>query len=1249
MGYNEFINGKILSGGEPMKKFMLTLTVLVLLAALLAVPALAVNYVGTCGEYVTWDYVAADKTLTISGEGAMDDYGEGDAPWAELADAIESVVIYPTVTRIGDNAFYGCEKLTRLMYRGTLEQWLDTKIGTGNWQLGLAEPSCTDWEPDEYAHYGYFGDQGDRVLWLLDGMGTLTVYGTGSADDLCENPPVWEDWKNEIGWVYVKDGITGLDDEAFANCYNLETVELADSVEYLGVGCFSDCPNLKKVKLAAKTDWRELPGSLFSGCTSLETVNIPEGTPVINDLAFYNCTSLKEITIPESVQVIRGFAFGNCSSLKEVYLPARVNRLLASTRWDDYGKGPFAGCTALEKITVSEDSRDYSSDEQGALYNKDQTQLIHVPATLRGTFEVPDTVTYIRAGAFQDCVGLTKIIIPDSVEGMHNKVFQNCTGLKEITIPDSVTEIGYDIFWECTGLESVKLPAGITLLDGFFYGCTSLKEYDIPDTVTELGYRAFYGCTALKTLTIPVSLTEIGKENFVGCDSLSTITYEGYEPQWKKVTIHEEGNDVLYEVGVSFRVCTEHREEIVPAVAPTCLENGRGAGTACGICGLDFEIGELVPALGHDVKSGQCTRCGDYVSSYYNENTQTFYYYVEGEMPDYSATEKYPFWDEYRETMKHLVLGDGVTCIGDYAFSGCTALETVTIPASVTEIKANAFDGCAALTEVNFGGFTNAWNVLINESENAQILKVTVSCAVCETCDVVTVAEIAPTCTANGTTEHKYCGVCGYVFVKPESILTAGHELVGRDCNVCGETVSWNFNGVTGVLHVYGEGSMDDYNGELDMPWKAFQKEIKKVIIEDGITRIGNAAFAVCTALETVDIPDSVTEIGDLAFQMCEELKEAELHEGIVKIGMAAFNGCYDLKTVYIPASVLEIGDSAFAGGLYTSDYFVHPDNPNYCSDEMGVLYNKDQTKLIQVPALRKYLLLPDTLQEIGPTVFSLNDQMTVFFRGTREQWEALKIGFGNECLDYLAKYSNVTERTYCDKGEHFTVVVAGYEASCTTEGLSDGQRCVLCNGMIEAQKTLPKLAHSYQNGKCTVCGEAVSPFTDVKTTDWFAGPVLWAVEAGVTGGKTATTFAPNENCTRAQVVTFLWAANGKPEPASMDNPFTDVPETAWYLKAVLWAVENGITGGTSANTFGPDQYCTRAQVVTFLYAAAGKPEIQAEGSAFNDVKNSDWFVKPVMWAKENDVTGGVSEGMFGPNQICTRSQVVTFLYKVYG
>ena len=171
------------------------------------------------------------------------------------------------------------------------------------------------------------------------------------------------------------------------------------------------------------------------------------------------------------------------------------------------------------------------------------------------------------------------------------------------------------------------------------------------------------------------------------------------------------------------------------------------------------------------------------------------------------------------------------------------------------------------------------------------------------------------------------------------------------------------------------------------------------------------------------------------------------------------------------------------------------------------------------------------------------------------------------------------------------------------------------------------------------------SGFDDVSESDWFYTPVQWAVKNGITSGLTATTFGPNNPCTRAQVVTFLWAAAGKPNPIMVYNPFSDVSTSDYYYKAVIWAVQEGITGGTSRTTFSPEDSCTRSQVVTFLWAAAGKPTPEASVTNFTDVADSDWFCTPVLWAVENSITSGLSETLFGSDNTCTRGQIVTFLY----
>ena len=171
------------------------------------------------------------------------------------------------------------------------------------------------------------------------------------------------------------------------------------------------------------------------------------------------------------------------------------------------------------------------------------------------------------------------------------------------------------------------------------------------------------------------------------------------------------------------------------------------------------------------------------------------------------------------------------------------------------------------------------------------------------------------------------------------------------------------------------------------------------------------------------------------------------------------------------------------------------------------------------------------------------------------------------------------------------------------------------------------------------------NPFGDVEENSFFYAPVLWAVDKGVTTGTSETTFSPEASCTRAQVVTFLWRANGSPAPQRTDNPFTDVAEDAYYYEAVLWAVENGITSGASPTSFNPDGPCTRAQVATFLWRAENKPA--ASGSnPFADVVEGQYYYEAVLWAVEKGVTTGVAPDSFAPDANCTRGQIVTFLYR---
>ena len=207
-------------------------------------------------------------------------------------------------------------------------------------------------------------------------------------------------------------------------------------------------------------------------------------------------------------------------------------------------------------------------------------------------------------------------------------------------------------------------------------------------------------------------------------------------------------------------------------------------------------------------------------------------------------------------------------------------------------------------------------------------------------------------------------------------------------------------------------------------------------------------------------------------------------------------------------------------------------------------------------------------------------------------------------------------------------------------------------NKAVKLTQKNGKYTFTMPNGKVTVSAAfkaaapaSENPFTDVPSGAYYEDAVVWAVKKDITSGTSATTFNPDGSCTRAQAVTFLWRAAGSPEPKSAAMPFTDVPAGSYFEKAVLWAVENGITKGTSDTTFSPDASCTRAQIVTFLWRAGGSPAVSGN-SAFSDVASDAYYAAAVAWAEKNGVTGGIGGGLFGSDNTCTRAQIVTFLHR---
>ena len=207
-------------------------------------------------------------------------------------------------------------------------------------------------------------------------------------------------------------------------------------------------------------------------------------------------------------------------------------------------------------------------------------------------------------------------------------------------------------------------------------------------------------------------------------------------------------------------------------------------------------------------------------------------------------------------------------------------------------------------------------------------------------------------------------------------------------------------------------------------------------------------------------------------------------------------------------------------------------------------------------------------------------------------------------------------------------------------------------NKEVKLNQTNGKYTFTMPAGKVTIKADFIAQtadliFADVSADAYYYEAVKWAADKRITGGIGDSLFAPNQSCTRAQIVTFLWRAAGSPEPKQLST-FGDVPADAYYAKAVAWAVENGITDGTSDTTFAPGTICTRAHGVTFLSRAA-KANTASGNSNFADVDVNAYYASAVKWATEQGITKGISSTLFGPDATCTRAQIVTFLYRLYG
>ena len=516
-----------------------------------------------------------------------------------------------------------------------------------------------------------------------------------------------------------------------------------------------------------------------------------------------------------------------------------------------------------------------------------------------------------------------------------------------------------------------------------------------------------------------------------------------------------------------------------------------------------------------------------------------------------SVTYVYSFAFFVNKNIKNITIPENVEAIGKAAFFGCENIERIMIPKNVESIGSAAFSSCRSLKTID-------------------------------------VAKDNPS----------YREIDGALFTSDMSIL------IGYP------------SGKTDTTYIVPNGVK--YVGD----W-VFSEcyRLVNITLPDELLIIGGSAFYACTGLKSITIPNSVKYIGGIAFELCENIQTITIPSGVEEIGEETFMQCTSLKSINIPKSVTKIGNSAFDCCDSLTDVYYEGSSSQWRSINIAE-YNTALTSAnihfnSHVHTYEGYTVTSPTCTEPGYTT--------------------------HKCTSCDYSYND----SYIEPlGHNYTEEVTA--PTCTERGYTT-YTCSVCGDSYKGSYVDP-LGHNYKNGTCTRCGtkdpnyKPQADFTDVAAGSYCYDAVQWAVANGITNGTDTTHFSPNAGCTRGQVVTFLWRAAGEPTVGG-NVGFVDVAPGSYCYEAVKWAVANGITKGTDATHFSPNETCTRGQVVTFMYRAEGEPAVGGN-VGFVDVAAGSYCYNAVQWAVANGITKGTDATHFSPNATCTRGQVVTFLYR---
>ncbi len=883
----------------------------------------------------------------------------------------------------------------------------------------------------------------------------------------------------------------------------------------------------------------------------------------------------------------------------------------------------------------------------------------------------PDGLTSIGMFAFNGCSGLTDVSLPESLLSIGGAAFASCTALTEIAFPGRVWTIGDFAFRDCTALLSVSIPTNVMYIGSFAFGYVQddeVGDYVKMDGFSIYGYLNTEAEYYANSNGIPFTALDEDPQD-PGDVSGYCGSNGGHNLTWSLtfstgvLTISGSGEMENYSI---FAIpWYDYRDSITSVI----LCDGVTTVGLCAFRDCRALTTVVIPASLREIEElfSSFENCSSLTAFYVDPGNQWFssldgvlmnraetqlLYYPAGKTKDFYAIPegiKEIGYEAFIDSaLAEVTIPETVTIVGGQAFYNCDAMKSVTIPASVRSIGGYAF-GYHDDAETN-DSFVKMEDFTIYGYEN--------------------------------TAAQSYAERNEIPFVSLGAITTVSGS--------CGDNLTWTLNLVTGLLTIEGSGEIWLCAIEYDIPWYDYREKITAISLPDGLANVGSFAFNGCTRLTSVTIPDSVTKIeycafngctgltdvsfprsleiiGKEAFCGCKELTGADLPEGLTTIGQEAFSGCYALTSVHFPSTLTTIDALAFYDAGLTEAVIptgVKNLNPYVfwgCRALRSVtlpagLESIGDWCFVGCDALAE-INFSAGLKTIGVRAFNGCDGLSILI--LPEGLESIDAGAFLSCKGLTAvmlpeSLTSIGEMAFFECPNLNAVMVPAsvhtieYHAFGYVNNQETWNEIKVEGFTVYGEKGSAAQIYAEENGFRFVPTQANNPFVDVKESDFFFMPVMWAVSATVTGGVDDTHFAPERTVMRADSMMFFWAANGRPGFSSTDKTFKDVKKTHWAYNAVMWAVENGITGGTNTEgtKFSPKQTCTRGEILQFLYAAEGKPRYHIS-NPYSDVKDKHWYKDGAIWAYENGLEKG-ENGKFQAKTPCTRGYVVTYLYRYF-